>query len=619
MYTSTLTATTHKETVTVSCSSGSQPRASLPSPMISPSHCPSHATAVNVVTYIPPIPHPSELLVPHPDEEPDAFWIIIIGQEVGIFYHWVDVAECTLGISGAVQVRKETWADALRLYTRKHNEGTVEARPTVGGHFWPPHVSQAAVSPPSLPSPTLSSTSSEDSIWTHVEDLPEQDASPTLPADDDPTVSFTDRIMERGDSSSWASRNPTRPVIPTRSHPACLTEAQKASHMLKTAQNKESSKALQDAIAQFIQDYGKKLHELVLAHHVSDDHVKNLIGLQTHYKKTREPQLHNALVHAKSKEVNEGLAHGQKYTMAEVQKMVAEDPNMHNLTHEEKKEFIKQLMDHRELQTSGVRASNVVAAWDVVSVMDGVSKEGGSDVWLLNKSNQPRTGIYAMVLMVHGHVNDQIQSTWIATDNASEFWEDRMEVALDDVAHQFEEWACIQKKNVYFFGHATGKMDITMNYQNYDKSIVLIYGIKLDGWPVGLPFLAPSHMHTVIEVCMLRNALKTGACQWKKLTRRELEDFREDIKKREEAGEVVGTVHKKCADAGKAPADNSANVSGEKENEPSSKKKRKSCAGKQSSRLKRVQPRSCELIEDSKVEQVVDSSQYVLLYAHGLY
>jgi len=61
-----------------------------------------------------------------------------------------------------------------------------------------------------------------------------------------------------------------------------------------------------------------------------------------------------------------------------------------------------------------------------------------------------RTGIYATVLMVRRHVNDQIQSTWIAIDNASEFWEDRMEVALNNVARQFEEWACIQKKSVYF-------------------------------------------------------------------------------------------------------------------------------------------------------------------------
>lgn len=51
--------------------------------------------------------------------------------------------------------------------------------------------------------------------------------------------------------------------------------------------------------------------------------------------------------------------------------------------------------------------------------------------------------------MVRGHVNDQVQSTWIATDNAHEFWEDRMSLALDDVARQFEEWACNQKKSMF--------------------------------------------------------------------------------------------------------------------------------------------------------------------------
>jgi len=65
----------------------------------------------------------------------------------------------------------------------------------------------------------------------------------------------------------------------------------------------------------------------------------------------------------------------------------------------------------------------------------------------------------------------------------------------------------------------------------------------------------------------------------------------------------AGKVHK-C----KAPTDNSANASGEKENKPSSKKKCKSRTGKQSSCLKRVQPRSCEIIEDSEVKQAVDGS-----------
>jgi hypothetical protein len=87
-YTSTLTPTTNEETVTVSHSSSSHPHAFSPSPTTTQSHCQSHATAINVVTYVPPVPHPTELVAPHPDEEPDAYWIITIGQEVGIFYHW---------------------------------------------------------------------------------------------------------------------------------------------------------------------------------------------------------------------------------------------------------------------------------------------------------------------------------------------------------------------------------------------------------------------------------------------------------------------------------------------------------------------------------------------------
>ncbi|KAG1862579.1 hypothetical protein DFJ58DRAFT_633549, partial [Suillus subalutaceus] len=90
-----------------------------------------------------------------------------------------------------------------------------------------------------------------------------------------------------------------------------------------------------------------------------------------------------------------------------------------------------------------------------------------------------------------------------------------------------------------------------MNYQNYDKAIVLVYGIKLDGWPVGLPFIAPSHLHTVVEVHTLRDALKIGSCQWKKLTQREIEDFQEELQRCEEAGEDIGMVRKKHADAGK--------------------------------------------------------------------
>ncbi|KAG1871809.1 hypothetical protein DFJ58DRAFT_722556 [Suillus subalutaceus] len=78
----------------------------------------------HIAPYVPPIPHPSELRVLYPGEN-----LMLIGSLR------LDVGEHTLGISGAIQVKQETWADALRLYMRKYEEGAVKARPHVGGHF----------------------------------------------------------------------------------------------------------------------------------------------------------------------------------------------------------------------------------------------------------------------------------------------------------------------------------------------------------------------------------------------------------------------------------------------------------------------------------------------------
>ncbi|KAG2154122.1 uncharacterized protein EDB93DRAFT_1081533 [Suillus bovinus] len=138
-----------------------------------------------------------------------------------------------------------------------------------------------------------------------------------------------------------------------------------------------------------------------------------------------------------------------------------------------------------------------------------------------------------------------------------------------------------------------------MNYQNYKKAIILVYGVTLKGWPEGLPFIASSHMHTVLEVCTLHDALVTGACHWKKIIWGKLEDLHTDIQRHSDAGEVVGTVHKKHLDTGKtrkhkAPAANGAtDATVAKGN---SKRARKSHGGKQAERQKRTQPMSAEFI-----------------------
>ncbi|KAG1892503.1 hypothetical protein F4604DRAFT_1913225 [Suillus subluteus] len=49
------------------------------------------------------VPAPNNIQVPHANLKPEGFWVITIGQEVGIFYHWADVAEQVNFISGNVQ------------------------------------------------------------------------------------------------------------------------------------------------------------------------------------------------------------------------------------------------------------------------------------------------------------------------------------------------------------------------------------------------------------------------------------------------------------------------------------------------------------------------------------
>ncbi|KAG2108080.1 hypothetical protein DEU56DRAFT_917162 [Suillus clintonianus] len=139
-----------------------------------PSH--PHPQASSMVVQTPrqvtaSIPIPSAIRPPRADQTPEGFWVITVGQEVGVFYRWADVAERTNFISGNIQKRYTSFQRALAAYTASYDEGRVRAVPLAGGPFWP----SPPESSPNPPSPTLSmgSSASEDSLWLQVEDLTE--------------------------------------------------------------------------------------------------------------------------------------------------------------------------------------------------------------------------------------------------------------------------------------------------------------------------------------------------------------------------------------------------------------------------------------------------------------
>lgn len=56
-------------------------------------------------------------------------------------------------------------------------------------------------------------------------------------------------------------------------------------------------------------------------------------------------------------------------------------------------------------------------------------------------------GIYALLFVIRGHVNDMIQSIVYVTDNSNNFWEDVNKHTAGEVCQQYEQWACAQGKS----------------------------------------------------------------------------------------------------------------------------------------------------------------------------
>ena len=146
-----------------------------------------------------------------------------------------------------------------------------------------------------------------------------------------------------------------------------------------------------------------------------------------------------------------------------------------------------------------------------------------------------------------------------------------------------------------------------MNYVNYEKAIMLLHGVKIVGWPLEA-FVSPSDVTNVIDIRKLRDAWKSGACKWVRLTAAELNIHAASLEEREKNGEAVGKPRKKRSDAGvtrgKRKRDNKENAG------PSAKRSKGSQRGakkavkavKAAANGKSKQPTSSEFINSSDEE-----------------
>jgi len=90
-----------------------------------------------------------------------------------------------------------------------------------------------------------------------------------------------------------------------------------------------------------------------------------------------------------------------------------------------------------------------------------------------------------------------------------------------------------------------------MNYANYDTAIVERYKVKLIGWTYE-KFVNPSQIGTMTEICKLRDALKSGVCQWIRLGTAQVQAHSNTLQERRENGEIIGRPRRQRSDKGKS-------------------------------------------------------------------
>lgn len=107
------------------------------------------------------------------------------------------------------------------------------------------------------------------------------------------------------DSTTHAARNLDSEVQPVRAY-VKLTDAQQASRNLLTASTKAKKKDLTTDIDALLIDHAAAIKAVAKTHDVQPDYILKLISTSSRYKAPRAPTLHNAMMHAKAQEINEG-------------------------------------------------------------------------------------------------------------------------------------------------------------------------------------------------------------------------------------------------------------------------------------------------------------------------
>ncbi|KAG6833975.1 hypothetical protein H0H93_012842 [Arthromyces matolae] len=260
-------------------------------------------------------------------------------------------------------------------------------------------------------------------------------------------------------TTTWSSRNPTLPTQLPRQRTTSTTSGPAAATQAARRQSKKDKEArLNTAIEVLVQTCEETIEQLSKDFDLDATKVRSMVTHATTLKKPRKPNLHNAKLFHKRKELENGglttfyndyvpitdatlLDGASPKRLSELQRLVDDDESLktENLSRAQRKDLCTALMEERALKSTGTRATMRAATLDASLNASHITNEM-HNMFL-------RTGVRSMIFFARSHTDDRFISTFYSVDEVTErFFPDILKLDAGNVTRKFELYTCAEEK-----------------------------------------------------------------------------------------------------------------------------------------------------------------------------
>ncbi|SJL10272.1 uncharacterized protein ARMOST_13656 [Armillaria ostoyae] len=238
--------------------------------------------------------------------------------------------------------------------------------------------------------------------------------------------------------TSWAAKNPTHPVAPTRVHhevaSRCFPVTEVSSAAVKKRLAREKQEVFTSDLTQSMEEHLDRLEEIASKHGKKFKDVLRIAGSAGRYKNHRAVSDLQAKILYQTKENNEGKPVGAKLRLEELQELAKTDPRCDELTEEEIQSLKEEIYAKRLDKQQGAWISHKSAANNYCHTADLIESA------LIGLGH--RTGARGFAVLSRGSVDDVMPPSLLQISGSTAFLSTIVKVDLTDFVRQFEQFSC---------------------------------------------------------------------------------------------------------------------------------------------------------------------------------